>query len=196
MTSKNEIVDLVDEQDNLVGSAFRSACHGDPTLIHRAVHVLVFNSSGELLLQLRSMNKDIQPGKWDTSVGGHLDPGEDYQAAAVREMMEELGISGQVLTRLYRSRIRNEIESENITTYLCRYDGSINFAVDEIDEVRFWSNAEINASLGRGCFTPNFEEEWFLFNQWLQRCQGEEGAQVLCAGDRFPDLFKQLQVEE
>ena len=91
MTRIVEIVDRVDDQDRVIGTASRSACHADPNLIHRAVHVLVFNGQGELLLQLRSLSKDIQPGKWDTSVGGHLDPGEDYRAAAVREMGEELG---------------------------------------------------------------------------------------------------------
>jgi len=75
-------------------------CHGNPALVHRAVHVLVVNAAGELLLQKRSARKDIQPGKWDTSVGGHLEPGESYFAAALREMREELGLSGLPLTFL------------------------------------------------------------------------------------------------
>jgi isopentenyldiphosphate isomerase len=164
MPKKDELFDIVDEQDQVIGQALRSACHGNPALVHRVAHVLVFDRGDRLLLQKRSMNKDIQPGRWDTSVGGHLDPGESYLMAARREMREELGIEGIPLTWLYASKIRNEIESENVSTYLARYDGEVHFAADEIDEVRFWSAAEIDAALGTGVFTPNFEEEWGL---WL-----------------------------
>jgi len=197
MQKKNfDVVDLVNDQDVVIGTALRSECHGNPSFIHRAVHVLVFNDRGELLLQLRTKTKDIQPGKWDTSVGGHLDPGEDYLSAAVREMAEELGISGHPLTQLYSSKIRNEIESENIMTYLCCYDGVINFAPDEIDEVRFWPAAEIDAALGSGRFTPNFEEEWLLFNQWLRRHRTADGDQELSAGASFADLYQQIRQGE
>jgi len=71
-----KLFDLLNDDDKVIGQALRSACHGDPGLIHRAVHVLVFNSSGALLLQKRAPGKYIQPGKWDTSVGGHLALGE------------------------------------------------------------------------------------------------------------------------
>ena len=82
----NEIFDIFDENDQLIGQAARSECHGNPALIHRVAHVLVFNSQGALILQKRSPHKDIQPGKWDTSVGGHLLPGESYEAGAYRGM--------------------------------------------------------------------------------------------------------------
>ncbi len=186
--------EVVDENDCVIGRARRSECHGNPALIHRVSHVLVFNSIGQLLLQKRSMDKDIQPGKWDTSVGGHLDPGEDYLTAARREMQEELGIKGCPLTFLYHSRIRNEIESENVATFLVIYDGEFHFARDEIDEVRFWNSEEIEASIGRDIFTPNFEEEWQMFQQWNSRYgQGAEQSVRFCRGDSFPDLFRQLQ---
>jgi isopentenyl-diphosphate delta-isomerase type 1 len=190
--SSDDLVDLVNEDDVVVGRVLRRDCHGNPALIHRAVHVLLFNSQQQLLLQKRSLQKDIQPGRWDTSVGGHLDPGESYRAAAKREMLEELGVAGVPLTELYPSKIRNQIESENILTFLTLYNGEINFAPDEIIEVRFWSAEEIEGSLGTGCFTPNFEEEWQLFNQWLRRYQAKPGEHALCAGDCFPDLFRSL----
>lgn len=190
--STDDWVDLVDDNDSSIGQALRRECHGNPKLIHRAVHVLLFNDQQQLLLQRRSKQKDIQPGRWDTSVGGHLDPGEGYRAAAVREMCEELGVAGVPLTELYHSKIRNQVESENILTFMTIYNGSIKFALDEIEEVRFWTNKEIAAGLGTGCFTPNFEEEWQLFNLWLQRFQTGKGEQALCADDSFPDLFRKL----
>lgn len=188
-----ELVDLVNEEDQIVGKALRSECHGNPHLIHRAAHVLVFNDRQQLLLQKRSKSKDIQPGKWDTSVGGHLDLGEGYRVAAVREMSEELGVEGVPLAELYPSKIRNQIESENIFTFMAIYSGPIDFAVDEIQEVRFWEHEDIVAALGSGCFTPNFEEEWQMFNDWLRKYQAGKGELALCAGDSFPDLFARLK---
>lgn len=164
--TKSEFFEIVDEQDRVIGRAKRSECHGNPALVHRVAHVLVVNADGDLLLQKRSPHKDIQPGKWDTSVGGHLDPGEDYETAAKREMAEELGVSGIPLKYLYRSQVRNEIESENVATYLGFSEGPFTPAPDEIDEVRFWSARDIDRNLGTGLFTPNFEEEWALFSVW------------------------------
>jgi isopentenyldiphosphate isomerase len=191
---KTELFDIVDEQDRVIGQAPRSKCHGDPSLVHRVAHVLVFNPGGDLLLQKRSMSKDIQPGRWDTSVGGHLDPGESYLEAARREMEEELGVKGVPLTFLYHSKIRNEIESENVATYLTVYDGPIRFSPDEIDSVRFWRRDEIESALGRGVFTPNFEEEWGSFKDWSRRypTAASDRKIAFCAGDTFPDLVKEL----
>ena len=86
-----EIFDVVDENDQVTGQNTRGEVHAN-RLLHRAVHVFVFNKRGDLLLQQRSMFKDVHPGVWDSSVSGHLDSGEDYAAAAVRELDEEMGI--------------------------------------------------------------------------------------------------------
>lgn len=197
MPKKIEVFDIVDEDDRVIGQAPRSACHGNPALVHRVAHVLVFDRHNRLLLQKRSLTKDIQPGRWDTSVGGHLDPGESYLEAARREMREELGIEDVPLTYLYASKIRNEIESENVATYLARYDGEVRFAADEIDEVRFWNPDEIVAALGAGIFTPNFEEEWGLWCDWNRRYPIiREPGIALCAGDTFPDLLAELEGKE
>ena len=186
-----ELFDIVDDDDNVIGTARRSECHGNPALIHRAVHVLVINANGDMLLQKRSAHKDIQPGKWDTSVGGHLEPGESYRDAAVREMREELGLEGLPLTFLYMSKIRNAIESENIATFLTRHDGEVIWNEREITAVRTWSATEIDAALGQGVFTPNFEEEWALYGAFRRRYLTERGSGPgLCAGDSFPDLVK------
>jgi isopentenyl-diphosphate Delta-isomerase len=86
-----EIFDIVNERDEVVGQNTRREVHARG-LWHRAVHVLVFNARSEVFLQKRSMRKDIAAGKWDSSASGHLDSGEDYDACAVREVREELGL--------------------------------------------------------------------------------------------------------
>ncbi|MBD3184090.1 NUDIX domain-containing protein [Candidatus Poribacteria bacterium] len=161
-----EYFDIVDENDNVIGKASRSQCHGDNSLAHRVVHVLVFNSKGQLFLQKRSKNKFIQPGKWDTSVGGHLDSGETYDQAVKREMKEELGIIAPV-KHVYNYWMCNDIETEYVQTYICIYDGNIEFDPDEIDEGRFWTKSEIESNLGKDIFTPNFEEEYQRYLDWI-----------------------------
>jgi len=161
-----EIFEIVNMHGEVIGTAPRSECHGNPALVHRASHVLVFNKAGELLLQLRSRAKDIQPGRWDTSVGGHLAVGETYGEAAVREMAEELGITETPLKYLYDYPMRNEVESEDIRSFFTVYDGPVKFQVSEIDEVRFWGMEEIRSALGSGAFTPNFETEFSLYEKW------------------------------
>ncbi|MBN1142517.1 MAG: NUDIX domain-containing protein [Deltaproteobacteria bacterium] len=163
-----EIFEILDEQDRVIGRAPRRLCHGDPSLIHRVAHVMVFNKKGELLLQKRSPDKDIQPGRWDTSVGGHLALGEDYRAAAGRETREELGLENLALTYLYGSRIRNEIESENVATFMAVAEGPFAFDTREIETVRFWTATEIAIALGSGVFTSHFEEEWRSYLRWRQ----------------------------
>ncbi|NJC87344.1 MAG: NUDIX domain-containing protein [Desulfuromonas sp.] len=188
-----ELFEIVDDDDNVIGTAPRSECHGNPALIHRVVHVLVVNGKGDMLLQKRSLHKDIQPGKWDTSVGGHLVPGESYHEAASREMGEELGLTGLPLTFLYKSKIRNAIESENIATFLTRYDGDVRWDEHEITAVRFWGADEIEAALGKEVFTPNFEEEWALYQSFQRRYVKERASGLgLCAGDSMPDVVKAI----
>ena len=157
-----EIFDIVDEQDKVTGQASRQEVHNNPALIHRVVHVLVFNPEEKLFLQKRSPFKDMHPGKWDTSVGGHVDAGESYEHAAIREMKEELGIQGCKLEFLYTYLHRNSYESEFVRSYRCCWDGSIRIDPEEIEEGRFWSIQEINDS-DRLLFTPNFLDELLRF---------------------------------
>ena len=162
----DEILDIVDEKDRVIGQAPRAVCHTDPSKIHRAVHVFVFNRTGELLLQLRGYGKRIQPGKWDISAGGHMAAGEGYDEAAARELEEELGVSkAKGLTRLYDYLWRSPVETERIRTYLLVHDGPFRFPSDEIEALRFWKPTEVEAALGRGIFTPNFEVEWDRYKE-------------------------------
>jgi isopentenyldiphosphate isomerase len=151
-----EILEIVDKGGKVLGTAPRSVIHGNPDLMHRVVHVLVFNASGALLLQKRSMLKDVAAGKWDTSVGGHVSPGEEMEKAAEREMKEELGVSCPV-EFLYTYVHSNPYETELVYTYKAVHEGSVSFDAEEIDEVRPWSLDEIKQHLGDGSLSDNFE---------------------------------------
>jgi isopentenyldiphosphate isomerase len=157
---------VTDDDTTVLGPVERHLVHGNPDLVHRAAHVLVLHpDDGTLLLQKRSMLKDTEPGKWDTSVGGHVSFGQSYEEAALRETAEELGLhlGGRDIEFLYTSRYRGTDESENTVTYLCLHTGPFRPDGDEIDELRFWSRAEIAVALGSGVFTPNFEQEFGTF---------------------------------
>lgn len=162
-----EYFDLVTEEGEVIGRATRSACHGNPALLHPVVHVVVRNREGCIFLQKRAGSKDIQPGKWDTSVGGHLRPGERPEDGAHREMIEELGVSPVALTFAYRYLWRTDVESELVRTYHTVHDGPFRLQAEEIDDGRFWPIDEIVSSLGTGLFTPNFEVEFGKFRQCL-----------------------------
>ncbi len=158
-----EYLEIINENGEVIGLAPRSEIHGNPSLMHRVVHVLVFNEKGDILLQKRSMNKDVAPGKWDTSVGGHVNPGEDLLGSAMREMEEELGIKGKDLEYLYSYVHTNPYETEHVTTFGVVHNGPVTFNREEIEEVRFWSIDDIKESLGKGILSDNFEEEINLY---------------------------------
>jgi len=160
---REEFLEVVSKDGRIIKILPRSEIHGNPSLIHRVVHVLVFNKKGELFLQKRSMNKDVAPGKWDTSVGGHVNPGETLDEAVRREMREELGITVCKPKFLYSYIHSNPYETELVYTYSCTYDGEIHFNKNEIEEVRPWGMEEINKNMGKNILTDNFEHEITLY---------------------------------
>ncbi len=155
-----EILEIVNEEGEVIGTAPRAVIHGNSSLLHRVVHVIVVNSSGEILLQKRSMDKDVAPGRWDTSVGGHVDAGERIEDAVLREMAEELGITGGDVRFLYTYIHSNPYESELVYTHECLHEGPFDFNREEIEAVRFWPLEEIRERIGSGVFSDNFEEEF------------------------------------
>lgn len=164
---EEELLPLVDSEGKVIGSAMRSECHKDNALTHPVVHVHITNGSGDLLLQKRSMAKLIQPGKWDTAVGGHITYGEPIEEALRREAYEEQGVKGGEFVPLTSYLWQCARETEFIYVYKCRYDNPSPVQVNEIDEVRFWTFGEIERNIGKGIFTPNFEKEFSLIKDLL-----------------------------
>ncbi len=165
--NQDERFPLVDTSGCVIGAAWRSECHGDPRLLHPVVHCLITNRAGEVLLQLRAHSKDIEPGKWDTSVGGHVAWGESVEDALARELWEEVGLSTETVTPrfLYRYVLQNAVESELVNTFACQAEGPFRRQEAEIEALRFWTRPAIERALGTGVFSPNFEDEYARFLQ-------------------------------
>ncbi len=128
----NEVFDVVNERDEVVGQATRREVHARG-LRHRAVHVLVFDAAGRIFLQKRSMKKDMSPGMWDSSCSGHLDAGEDYDSAATRELGEEIGVHGATPERWFRIEACAETAEEFCWVYRLRHEGPFVLHPEEIE---------------------------------------------------------------
>lgn len=139
-----EIFDVVNAQDEVVGRMARSEVHR-LGLMHRAVHVLVFNARGQVFLQKRSLKKDRQPGLWDSSSSGHVDCGEDYDACAGRELGEELGFRPTAPpVRLFKLTASPETDQEHVWVYRCAAEGPFTLNPDEIETGDWFSPEEVS----------------------------------------------------
>ena len=161
--NQEERFPIVDEDGHVIGVATRGECHSGSKLLHPVVHLHVFNSRGEVYLQKRPEWKDIQPGKWDTSVGGHIDYGETTEQALIREVREELGITDFTPERVGKYVFESRRERELVYVHRTIYDGPIKPSTEELDGGRFWTLDEIRQSLGQNLLTPNFESEFSRF---------------------------------
>jgi len=161
--NEQEIFPVVDEQGRVVGKATRGECHSGSKLLHPVVHLHVFNAQGDVYLQKRPEWKDIQPGKWDTAVGGHIDYGETPEEALQREVREELGVTEFVPEFIGKYVFESQRERELVYVHRTVYEGEIRPSKDELDGGRFWTMQEVREAMGQGILTPNFESEFQRF---------------------------------
>lgn len=163
MDNKQELFPVVDEDGNILGSVSRGEAHSGSKILHPVVHLHLFNSRGELYLQRRPDWKDIQPSRWDTATGGHIDLGENVDAALRREVREELGIVDFTPESLGHYVFESQRERELVFVHRATYDGPVTPNPDELAGGRFWTRQEVISNIGKCIFTPNFEQEYQRF---------------------------------
>ena len=158
----DEIFDVVNERDEVVGQQTRPEVHR-LGLRHRSVHVLVFNQRGDLFLQKRSMTKDRHPGAWDSSASGHLDRGESYDACAMRELREEIGlVAAQPPARLFKLEACAETGWEFVWVYRCQAEGPFTLCPEEITEGGWFAPDQVTRWIQArpGEFAPTLPVIW------------------------------------
>jgi len=165
LVANEEWVPLVDESGKVTGQAPRSQVHNGSKLLHPVVHLHVLNKNKSILLQKRPMNKLIQPGKWDTAVGGHISAGETLEEALKKEAFEEIGLQdfSAKLQKVYKWE--SEVEAELVYMFTTYDFKNYGIQSDEVDELRFWTKNQIAKNLGKSVFTPNFEKEFILLQE-------------------------------
>lgn len=151
-----EFFDIIDKNNKVVGKAPRDECHRKG-LLHRAIHIMILNSKGQLLLQKRSKKKDLYSGWWTSSASGHVESGDDYVETAHRELKEELGIEAKLeplfaVVKDYRGQGKHD--RERIQFYIGRHEGPFNFSREEVDSVEFFSPEAITKMMQKEKFTP------------------------------------------
>lgn len=156
----DEWFDIVDEEGRVKGRAPRTICHSGPGMLHPVVHIHIIDAKDRIFLQKRAETKQIQQGKWDTAVGGHISSGETIEDGLKREAAEELGITEFKVQFVARYVWETEVESELVFMFISRYDKAVNINKEEIDEGKYWKIKKIKESLGKGILTPNFEFEF------------------------------------
>lgn len=160
-----EWLPLVNENGEIIGRAPRSACHKGEKLLHPVVHLHVLNNQKHLYLQKRPLNKLIQPGKWDTAVGGHISVGETLETALKREAWEEIGLTGFSARLVKTYRWDSTVESELVYVFVSHDYKGIHLHSEEVQEGRFWTPKQIESGIGQHLFTPNFEYEYQLLKK-------------------------------
>jgi len=158
----DEIFDIVNFNDEVIGQLPRRIVHRDGHK-HRAVHVFVFDRRGRIFLQKRSMSKDTFPGRWDSSASGHLDAGEDYDACALRELREEIGLPAtSPPQRLFKIGACPETGQEFVWAYQMESEGPFVLHPEEIERGAWFTPEEVNVWLTQtpADFAPSFALIW------------------------------------
>ena len=169
----DEWLDLVDKDGQVTGRAPRTLCHAGKGMLHPVVHLHVLDASDRIFLQKRPLNKQIQPGKWDTAVGGHVLSGEKIEQALQREAAEELNLREFKARPVARYVWESDVESELVFMFAARTRQAITGNRMEMDEGKFWKVKKIREFLGAGIFTANFEFEFDILIKALQGGLGE-----------------------
>ena len=158
---------VVESSGLVVGRSTRQYCHSGAKPLHPVIHIHIIDRMSRIYLQKRSMHKDVQPGKWDTAVGGHVAYGDTILEAVYREASEELGLTdfNPIYIEAYEFESSIEREMVNIFAAVGSYD--LYPDLDEVDEGRWWPVEEVDANIGKGIFTPNFESEFQMIRRQL-----------------------------
>jgi isopentenyldiphosphate isomerase len=147
VSNKKELIDIVDEKDQVIGTATRQKIYGKK-LRHRIVHALVFNQKNEMLLQLRSKSVDFLPGAWSTAAGGHVGTSENYLQAARRELFEELGIKGKLIEIGKFKYFSPSAETHKfVRFYKLVYKEPIQVTNEDVERVEYFSPAKLKKML-------------------------------------------------
>lgn len=166
----DELFDVVDAMDTVIRQESRATVHRDG-LLHRAIHIFVQNDAGEVFLQKRSMAKDTAPGKWNSSVSGHVDAGETYADAAERELVEELGVKkAGPIRELIKVSACAETGNEFVWLYHTRHAGPFALPEQEIETGGWFSPADISAWVERAPydFSRSFCFIWPMVRKRLE----------------------------
>ena len=167
MSHGSEWFPIVLPSGMVVGRSTREYCHGGSKPLHPVIHIHIIDRFSRVYLQKRSMRKDIQPGKWDTAVGGHVSYGESLIEAVYREASEELGFTEFNPIYLETYEFESSIEREMVNVFAAVGSYELHPDLDEVDEGRWWELADIDANIGEGIFTPNFESEFQMIRKSL-----------------------------
>lgn len=167
--NNEERLPIVDLSGKIIGKATRSECHNNTHLLHPVVHLHVFNKKGELYLQKRPLNKLVQPGKWDTSVGGHICVNETIEQSLARETEEEIGITNYKPQLILKYQWKSEIESELVFCFITNYSKTITPHKTELNGGKFWTLKDIKKNIGKDIFTPNFEHEFKILQKSIKQ---------------------------
>ena len=152
--ASEELVDIVDEDDKVLYQCTRKEMRAQ-VLRHRAVFIAVVNSAGELLIHQRSAMKDLWPSWWDLTVGGVVSAGESYDAAALRELDEEVGITGVPLVELGVGTYSDEEVSLVGRCFMVKYDGPLVLRDGEVVAIEWVSQNDLMQRLAERDFLPD-----------------------------------------
>ena len=158
---------VVEPSGMVVGRSTREYCHSGAKPLHPVIHIHIIDRFSRIYLQKRSMRKKIQPGKWDTAVGGHISYGESVLEAVYREATEELGLHEFNPIHLETYEFESQVERELVNVFAAVGSYELTPDLDEVDEGRWWSIEDIDEALGKNILTPNFESEFKMIRKQL-----------------------------